>query len=117
MSENLSLFDFLPSEPELNPNLKTAKKRNPRKKSIKIQEPSLFDFFYDEEATQETNKEKSVTQENLKPSFEYEKVLEEMEFFSKENKQEMIAKSFELTFELTMGYAKDSNKRRTRNSN
>lgn len=93
------MFDFLPSEPELNPNLKTAKKRNPRKKSIKIQEPSLFDFFYDEEATQETNKEKSVTQEatqeNLKPSFEYGKVLEEMESFSKEKKQEMIAKSFE----------------------
>lgn len=90
------MFDFLPSEPELNPNLKTAKKRNPRKKSIKIQEPSLFDFFYDEEATQE----------NLKPSFEYEKVLEEMESFSKEKKQEMIAKSFE----PTMGYAKYSNK-------
>lgn len=33
-----------------------------------------------------------------------------MESFSKEKKQEMIAKSLELTFELTMGYAKDSNK-------
>lgn len=55
MSENLSLFDFLPSELELNPNLKATKKRSPRKKAIKIQEPSLFDFFYDEESTQEVN--------------------------------------------------------------
>lgn len=114
MSENLSLFDFLPSELELNPNLKATKKRSPRKKAIKIQEPSLFDFFYDEESTQEINKEESVTQEalqeNLELSFEYEEVLKDIQPFSEEEKQEIIANT--KNFELTMGYgiAKDSNK-------
>ena len=114
MSENLSLFDFLPSELELNPNLKTIKKQIPRRKAVKIQEPSLFDFLYDEEPTQETSKEGNVTQEatqeNLELSFEYEEVLKEIQPFSEEEKQEIIANT--KNFELAMGYgiAKDSNK-------